>query len=67
MALYAISANFRLSEELIAIIDEMEVLKKKGLSFNIDDKARSLSSWIYLKCVSFEDAKATLTSIWNSL
>lgn len=67
MALYAVSASFRLSEELIAIHDEMEVLKKKGLSFEIDEKARALSSWTYLKCVSFEDAKATLTSMWDSV
>jgi len=65
MALYAVSAKFRVGEEIEAIKAQMAFLKRNGLSFPIESTAKLLSSWLYLKPVSYETALQELSLAWE--
>jgi hypothetical protein len=65
--MYGLSSKFRLNEELIAIEAEMACLKEHGIEMKIDKKAKSLSGWLYLKCIDFYSAKTILNNLWSSI
>lgn len=61
---YAFSSKFRFEEELIAIKAGMKYLKKHKLTFDTDRRAKFLSSYVYLWCVSYKEAKTKLDQAW---
>ena len=65
MVSYAVSPKFRFREELEASIAQMGFLKRRGLSFPIEATAKLLSSWLYLKPVSYETAFKELKLAWE--
>jgi hypothetical protein len=65
MVSYAVSSKFRFGEELEAIKTQMGFLKRNGLSFPIEGTAKLLSSWLYLKPVSYETAVEELKLAWE--
>ena len=65
MVSYSVSSKFRFGEELEAIKAQMEFLKRNGLSFPIEATAELLSSWLYLKPVSYETAVEELKLAWE--
>lgn len=62
---YWVKPNMRLTEELAAIEAEMEVLHRHTLVFDIDQRARALSSVYYGWCTSYTSAKLQLTQLWH--
>lgn len=54
--LYIISPKFRFNEELLAFKEQIEYLKKHNLTLDLESRAKRLSSWLYLWCVSYEKA-----------
>lgn len=64
---YWLSPHTRFEEELLATEAEMRVLNSYGEQFDVADRARTLSSWLYLWCVPYEEAKERLTMLWNSI
>ena len=60
--LYIISPKFRLNEELLAFKEQIEYLKKHNLTLDLELRAKRLSSWLYLWCVSYEKALLKLKS-----
>jgi len=64
---YIFNPNFRFNEELAANIEQMIYMKKNNLSFPFEMKAKMLSSWIYLKPVSYEVALLRLKCAWLEL
>ena len=67
MAFYAVGSNFRFKEEIEAIRAQMAFLKSKGLSYPIEATAKLLSSWLYLKPVSYETALEALKLVWEEV
>ena len=65
MVSYAVSSKFRFGEELVAAKAQMRFLKRNGLTFPIEATAKLLSSWLYLKPVSYETAMKELTLAWE--
>ena len=65
MVSYAVSSHFRFREELEATRAQMRFLKRNGLSFPIEATAKLLSSWLYLKPVSYETALKELMLAWE--
>ena len=65
IALYLLSHKFRIEEELIADQARLEHLAQNGETFDIEQRARQLSSWLYLHGISYEDAKEALTRLWE--
>lgn len=63
---YWLNRDFRLHEELLAIQSEMEVLKQYGESFDIEKRAKDLSSVAYLWCTDFDTAVREMDSMWKS-
>lgn len=63
--LYVLSGKFRFEEELLAIREQMRFLKKHGKTFDIEKRARQLSSGMYLWCVSYDQSKIRLEELWN--
>jgi len=61
---YLFSPRFRFKEELLAIRASMKYLKKKRLDFDIEKKAKQLSSWLYLWMTSYDEAKKELQKTW---
>ncbi len=61
--LYLTSAKFRLNEELEAIRIEAKYLKEHGYTFDYETKARYLSSWLYLKMITYQNAVTILKDI----
>jgi len=61
------SRKFRFEEEIAANVPQMKHLKEHNVKFNIDKRARHLNGPIYLWCSSHEEAKTTLTKLWNKL
>lgn len=57
---YIFSAKFRFNEELLADIPKIKYLKSKNLEFDLEKRAKQLSSWIYLWQVNYKEAKAKL-------
>lgn len=64
---YWLSPRFRFKEELEATKGHMKYLKKKKRKFNISQRARHLSSWLYLWSISFNEARLELKKVWNGL
>ena len=64
---YIISPTFRFNEELEAIKSSMRYLKENNITFNTDKRAKHLSSYLYLWCVSYKKAKEKLDEIWNKI
>lgn len=62
---YLIIPSFRFNEELVAIQNSMTYLKGEGLSFDTTKRAKYLSSWLYLWCVSYKEAKRELDRAWE--
>src|SRR5437868_4789769 len=64
---YLISNKFRIQEEIIADRARMEYLAKNGEMFDIEHRARQLSSWLYLYAISYEQAKEQLENVWKEI
>ncbi len=62
---YILSRKGRLEEELAAYGEQMRYLKRQGLDYDLDRVAKNLSSWTYLWCSSYSEAKARLEKIWE--
>lgn len=60
---YIFSPKFRFEEEILADISKIKYLKSNKLKFDIDKRAKQLSSWIYLWSVSYKEAKEKLDTI----
>jgi hypothetical protein len=67
LALYLLSAKFRVDEELVADRELMRYLKERGVAFDLAKRAKQLSSWLYLRPISEGEAFDRLEEIWNSL
>ena len=65
MISYALSSKFRFKEEIEAIKVQMEFLKRNGLTYPVESTAKLLSSWLYLKPVSYETALKELKLAWE--
>lgn len=65
--LYIFSSQFRFNEELAAIKSTMKQFKKEGLVFDIDKRARHLSNWTYLWCITYDEAKFKLHDAWSKI
>lgn len=61
---YVFFRSFRFREEIFAIREQMAHLKNAGEVFNINARARELSSWVYLWAASYKRAKAALEKLW---
>lgn len=60
---YVFSPKFRFNEEIIADIPKIKYLKSKKLEFDIEKRAKQLSSWIYLWSTSYKEAKEKLDKL----
>ena len=60
---YVFSPKFRFEEELQADISRINYLKSKGIALDTERRAKELSSWIYLWCVPYGEAKKRLGSL----
>lgn len=67
LALYLLSNKFRIEEELAADKARLEYLAKNNESFDIEQRAKQLSSWLYLHVISYEEAKKSLEDLWNGV
>lgn len=64
---YFFSDEFCLQEEMDAIEQEMKIWKFFEQQFDIQGRARELSTvWIYHHCVSYVEAKELLDALWWS-
>ena len=61
--LYMVNSEFRFQEELLAYKEQMHYLQKSNLCLDLETRAKRLSSWLYLWCVSYERALAELQSL----
>ena len=64
---YCFVPSFRLNEELVAIGASMKYMKQKGEKWDTARSAQHLSSYLYLWCVRYEDAKKKLDTIEKKL
>lgn len=64
---YVLSRKFRFEEELVATRPQLAFIKSKGLTFDLERKARSLSGWLYLCPVKYEEALKHLNTIWDTV
>lgn len=64
---YLFLPKFRFKEELFAIKASMKYLKEKKLNFDIEGKAKFLSSWLYLWMISYDRAKEELEKAWEDI
>jgi len=62
---YCLSRKFRFEEELAAIKESMKYLKKNKLDFETEKSAKHLSSFLYLWCIDFNEAKRRLDKAWK--
>lgn len=63
---YLFSRKFRFEEELAATKPQLAFIKSKGLTFDLQRKARLLSGWLYLWSVNYDNALKRLKEIWNN-
>jgi len=61
--LYIISPKFRLNEELLAFKEQIKYLKKLNLTLDLELRAKRLSSWLYLWCISYKKALLELKKL----
>ena len=64
---YFLSRKFRYQEELLATESQMSHLKSLGVTFDVDNRARLLSSSEYIWCVSYVQAKKDISEIWDRI
>lgn len=64
---YLIFPKFRLNEELIAIQASMKIFKEHQFKFDLNGKAKILSSWLYLWPASYKDARKQLAQAWSEV
>lgn len=62
---YLLSPQFCFNEELAAIKVSMKYLKKHQKKYDLKRKAKILSGWLYLKPVTYQDAKQELEKAWE--
>lgn len=60
---YIFSPKFRFNEELQADIPKIKYLKSKKIEFDLEKRARQLSSWIYLWPFSYKETKEKLIKL----
>ncbi len=60
---YFLSREFRFDEEILAIKPQIQFLRSHGVEFDIEDRARRLSSAEYLWAASYKKAFETLSEI----
>jgi hypothetical protein len=60
---YVINPKFRLNEELLATKRQFQILRENNLQIDIDQFARNLSSFTYLKMISKDKAKSLLSEL----
>jgi len=65
--LYTISPKFRFNEELLAFKEQIKYLKKLNLTLDLELRAKRLSSYLYLWCVSYEQALSELKKVWDEI
>jgi len=64
---YCFSKKFRFNEEFVAIKESMKFFKKKGGKWDTKRSAKFLSSYLYLWCVSYSNAKQELDKAWEKI
>ena len=57
--------KFTLREELYAIGEEMKYRKERGITYDIERKARHFSSSLYRNLLSYDEAKRILCEAWE--
>lgn len=61
---YCFSGKFRFEEELAAVRESMKYLKKRNIEWDTARSAKFLSSYLYLWCTSYREAKRKLDEAW---
>lgn len=64
---YCLIPSFRFNEELEAIKASMKYMKVNNQVWDTDRTAKFLSSYQYLWCTSYENAKQKLDKTWRNL
>lgn len=65
--LYFTSNDFRINEELAATEPQFAFLKRRGLAFNFERKAKVMSGHLYFWAISREDVYRRLTKMWDDI
>jgi hypothetical protein len=63
---YWFDANYRFREEIAANKAQFKYLKEHGGNFDLKKRARQLSGFPYLWCVSYGDAIRVLKNAWRN-
>lgn len=63
---YLFFRSFRFEEELLAIMPQMHYLKHREIAFDVEARARALSSSMYLWCASYQEAFKRLNKVNDS-
>lgn len=64
---YLFNPKFRFAEELRAVKEAMKYLKTNNVPFDFENKAKFMSSFVYLWPVSKHYAEGELKKVWDSL
>ncbi len=64
---YLINREFRYKEEILAISSAIEYIKSKGLTWDIQSTAKSLSGWLYFWMIPQSKAISDLKNIWEGI
>lgn len=62
---YQFFPKFRIYEELVADYARFKYLKKHNIKYNLDQRAKMLSSWKYMWGVSYKDVKKELNRLYK--
>jgi hypothetical protein len=62
---YQFSPRFRINEELIADKARFEYVKKHKIKYDLEERARMLSSWKYFWAISYTKVKKELEDIYK--
>ena len=62
---YNLSPRFRINEEFEADKARIRYLKKNGVEWDLDARARMLSSYQYWWAISYKEAKRILEKMWR--
>ena len=60
---YLFSAKYRFNEELLAFKKQVSHLKKYNLNLDLETRAKRLSSWLYLWCITYKKALEELEKL----
>ncbi len=63
--LYRLSSKFRYQEELACHAPQFSYYQEVGYTFDLKNRAKILSSSLYLWCVSYDKALHDLERLWN--